>query len=187
MKSDPIHETMKRLAKNLRSAGIDYAVIGGMALAGHGLVRFTEDVDILLTSAGLAAFVGKGLSLGYAPAFESARKTFVDVETRVRIEVATTGEYPGDGKPKAVSFPDPADVGIDIEGIKIVGLETLVALKLASGISAPHRLRDLADVQDLIARLRLPADFSDRLDPSVREAYLERWRAAQSQPKEENP
>jgi len=47
MKADPIHETIKRLAMNLQSAGIEYAVIGGMALAGHGLVRVTEDVDIL--------------------------------------------------------------------------------------------------------------------------------------------
>jgi len=45
MKADPIHETMKRLARNLQSAGIDYAVIGGMALAGHGLVRYTESVQ----------------------------------------------------------------------------------------------------------------------------------------------
>jgi hypothetical protein len=158
-----------------------------MALAGHGLVRVTEDVDILLTAAGLTAFARKGLALGYAPAFEAARKTFVDVETRVRIEVVTTGEYPGDGKPKPVSFPDPAEVGIEIEGVKIIALEALVTLKLASGISAPHRLRDLADVQDLITRLRLPAQFADRLNPSVREAFLERWRAGQLQLTEENP
>jgi hypothetical protein len=54
-----------------------------------------------------------------------------------------------------------------------------VELKLASGISAPHRLKDLADVLELIRALDLPADLASRLDPYVREKYLELWRAAQ--------
>ena len=38
-------------------------------------------------------------------------------------------------------------------------------------MSAPHRLRDLADVQDLIETVGLPADFAERLDESVRGEY----------------
>jgi len=69
-----------------------------------------------------------------------------------------TGEYPGDGLPKPVAFPDPTAPGVtvEIEGIRVVTLEKLIELKLALGMSAPYRLRDLADVQDLIIRLRLP-------------------------------
>jgi hypothetical protein len=55
-----------------------------------------------------------------------------------------------------------------------------VELKLASGISAPHRLRDLADVLELIRVADLPAELADELDPFVREKYLELWRAAQT-------
>jgi len=51
-------------------------------------------------------------------------------------------------------------------------------LKLASGTSAPHRLRDLADVQDLIAHLSLPLALADRLDPSVQAAYRDLWEKA---------
>ena len=50
-------------------------------------------------------------------------------------------------------------------------------LKLASGISHPGRLKDLADVQELIQARGLPLDLRDELDPSVREKYTELWRA----------
>ena len=46
-------------------------------------------------------------------------------------------------------------------------------------MSAPHRLRDLADVQDLIGALGLPADFAERLDESVRGEYHRLWQAVQ--------
>ena len=91
----------------------------------------------------------------------------------VSIEVMTTGEYPGDGKPKPVSMPDPATASTRIDGIKFVTLEKLIELKLASGISAPHRLKVLADVQELIKIRRLDADFAAKLDPYVRTKYLE--------------
>ena len=46
-------------------------------------------------------------------------------------------------------------------------------MKLASGISAPHRLKDLADVQELIKIKKLDADFANKLDPYVRAKYVE--------------
>lgn len=179
MKRDPVHATMRRLARDLRGEGIDYVVVGGMALAAHGIIRVTQDVDILLTPSGLERFTEIAHRLGYAPAFPGARKSFLDLKTQVRVEVLTTGEYPGDGKPKAVAFPDPHRVGAEIEGVRFITLEKLIELKLASGISAPHRLRDLADVQDLVSELHLPLEFAEQLHPSVRSAYVERWRAAQ--------
>ena len=50
--------------------------------------------------------------------------------------------------------------------------------KLASGLSAAHRLRDLADVQDLIIVLNLPLELRERLDESVRAEYTRMWEAA---------
>lgn len=41
-------EDVKRLARYLEEAGVEYALIGGYALAAHGLVRFTEDIDLLV-------------------------------------------------------------------------------------------------------------------------------------------
>jgi len=148
-----------------------------LALAAHGFVRMTQDVDILMTAEGLTTFRERCVGRGYTPAFPGAQKTFRDTESRVRIEVITTGEFPGDGKPKPVSFPDPLAASVEREGIRIGTVEKLIELKLASGMSAPHRLRDLADVQDLVSVLGLPLDFAERLDPSVREAYRQMWHA----------
>ena len=49
--------------------------------------------------------------------------------------------------------------------------------KLASGMTAPHRLKDLADVQELIRIQQLPRAFADRLHAFVRDKYLELWQA----------
>jgi hypothetical protein len=172
-----LHGALRRLVQRLDAEGIPYALLGGLALAEHGYPRLTEDIDLLLTPSGLERFRQQLVGRGYRPAFSGAEKTFRDTETGVRIEIMTAGEYPGDGLPKPVAFPDPTTPGItvEIEGIRVVTLEKLIELKLASGMSASHRLRDLADVQDLISRLRLPLTLADRLDPSVQAAYRDLW------------
>jgi hypothetical protein len=172
-----LHHTLHRLAQQLDAKGIPYALLGGLALAEHGYPRLTEDIDLVMTPAGLARFRQQLVGQGYRPAFSGAQRTFRDAETGVRIEIVITGEYPGDGLPKPVAFPDPEVPGttVEIEGIRVVTLDKLIELKLASGISAPRRLRDLADVQDLIVRLALPLAFADRLDPWVQAAYRELW------------
>jgi hypothetical protein len=62
-----------------------------------------------------------------------------------------------------------------------VNLEKLIELKLASGLSATHRMRDLADVQDLIIALNPPLELKDDLDKSVRSEYQRIWKAALNQ------
>lgn len=168
-----VHKTMRRLAERLSSESIPYAVVGGMSLGEHGYVRMTDDVDILLTAGGLERFVERCVGRGYVRAFRGAARKFRDAETRVRIEVLVTGEYPGDGKPKPVSFPDPETSSVEVGGIRVIELPRLVELKLASGMTAPDRLRDLADVQELIRAEQLDESFADRIDPSVRTKFLE--------------
>jgi hypothetical protein len=148
-------------------------VIGAVALLAHGYPRFTEDIDLVMTAEGLRKFHEELIGLGYAPAFPGARKRIRSTADGVSIEVMTTGEYPGDGKPKPVSMPTPAEASTEIDGIRFVTLEKLIELKLASGISAPDRLKDLADVQELIKIRKLDADFARKLDPYVRPKYLE--------------
>lgn len=177
MEQGPIFHTLRRLAARLDEAGIPWVLVGGMALVAHGYRRFTEDVDILLAPEGLAAFGEHLLGRGYVPRFPGAARTFTDTETGVRIEVLASGDFPGDGKPKAVAFPRPEDVRFERDGLWLIRLEPLIELKLASGLSAEHRLRDLADVQDLIRRLDLPLELADALDPSVAEEYRRLWRS----------
>jgi hypothetical protein len=50
LKTGPVHDTLRRLALRLPEENIDYALIGGMALALHGFVRPTQDINLLATS-----------------------------------------------------------------------------------------------------------------------------------------
>jgi hypothetical protein len=168
-----LNKTLERLSKDLDERGIDYMVIGAVALLAHGYPRFTEDIDLVMTAEGLEKFHEELVGLGYAPAFPGARKRLRSTVDDISIEVMTTGEYPGDGRPKPVSMPAPSDASTEIDGVKFVSLEKLIELKLASGISAPHRLKDLADVQELIKIRKLDAEFAAKLDPYVRTKYLE--------------
>lgn len=168
-----LNKRLAQLTTDLKEHGIDYMVIGAVALLAHGYQRFTSDIDLVLTPDGLEAFHRKLIGLGYVPAFPGAKKRLRSTSDGIIIEVMTTGEYPGDGKPKPVSIPEPSKASTDINGIQVVTFERLIELKLASGISAPHRLKDLADVQELIKIRELPEDFSERLDPYVRAKFIE--------------
>ena len=180
MNTSSVHLTLRNVAQRLLKQQIDYVVIGGMALALHGLVRPTQDVDLLLTASGLEDFGNKLVGLGYAPAFPGARKHFRDTETGVRIDITTTGEFPGDSIAKAVSFPTPSAVAVLIDGFKVISIEKLIELKLASALCAAHRsLRDLADVQQLVETLDLPNNFSESLHVSVQQEYQRLWQLAQ--------
>jgi predicted nucleotidyltransferase len=172
-----LNETLRRVARDLENRGIDYSVIGAVALNNYGYRRFTEDIYLLLTCEGLEKFQNELVVPGYRPAFEGATKKFRTTEENVTIEIITAGEFPGDGKPKPVVFPAPNENQTEIDGIKTVTLEKLIELKLASGMTAPHRLKDLADVQELIKIKNLPADFAEELNPFVREKFLELQKA----------
>jgi hypothetical protein len=102
----------------------------------------------------------------------------------VNVDVVLAGEYPGDGKPKPVAFPDPASAAVRGRRVALLPLNTLIELKLASGMTAPHRLKDLADVLELIRALSLSREVSHSLDASVRDKYDELWQAAQTADRE---
>jgi len=168
-----LHGALGRLASDLEERGIDYMVIGAVALMAHGYPRFTEDIDLVMTAEGLETFHRELVGRGYAPAFEGARKRLRATRAGVPVEVITAGEYPGDGRPKPVSFPAPAEASVEIDGVRFVTLEKLVELKLASGMTAADRLKDLADVQELIKLRGLTGEFAERLHPYVREKFEE--------------
>jgi hypothetical protein len=173
-----VHRALERLARVLDDKGIPYAIIGALALNEWGYRRVTVDVDVLLTREGLQALKEAVLGRGYLEKFPGSRG-LRDTEAGVTVDVVLAGDYPGDGKPKAVAFPDPAQAAVRGRRVALLPLATLIELKLASGMSAPHRLKDLADVLELIRVLSLPLDQADALDASVREKYRELWQAAQ--------
>jgi hypothetical protein len=180
-KDSAVHKTLQKITRRLEELGISYALVGGMAMFFHGYRRFTDDVDILVTPDGLKEIHRRLEGLGYVPPF-SGSKHLRDAEYGVKVEFLTSGDYPGDGKPKPVAFPNPADASVVIEGVSCLQLPRLIELKLASGMTNPGRLNDLGDVQRMIQALGLPEQLADQLNPYVREKYKELWNAASNNP-----
>jgi hypothetical protein len=178
-----VQKTLIAITRRLNELQIPYAVAGGMALFAHGFRRFTEDVDILVTPDGLDRLHEALDGLGYVRPFAMS-KNLRNTETGVKIEFLLTGGFPGDGKPKPVAFPDPNQVATAIGDVRCLTLPTLIELKLASGMTAPSRLKDLADVQELIRMLHLPSTFGDQLDPYVRMKFDELWKSVEVDPEE---
>ena len=169
-----VQVTLRKITKRLTELNIPYVVAGAMALHRHGFRRFTEDVHLLVIRDGLKAIHDALDGLGYMHVFKGSKK-MRDTETGVQIVFLITGDFPGDGKPKPVAFPDPAEAGIDIDGVNILSLPRLVELKLASGMANLNRLKDLADVLEIIRVLKLDASFAEGISPYVRPKFDELW------------
>src|SRR5207302_1460232 len=72
-KESAVHKSLERIARRLDELGVPHAIAGGMALFFHGLRRFTEDVDILVTRDGLAEIHRRLEGLGYLPPFAGSK------------------------------------------------------------------------------------------------------------------
>ncbi len=178
-----VQRALEKLVAALEAQGIPYAIVGALALNEFGYQRATVDVDVLLTPEGLQAFKAAHLGRGFVERSPGGRG-LRDVENGVDIDVLLTGGYPGDGKPKPVVFPNPAVVAERGSRVALLPLPRLIELKLASGMTAPHRLKDLADVQELIRAASLSRELANTLDPYVRDKYLELWQAVHDHPQE---
>jgi len=172
-----VHDAAAAIAERLAEAGIDYAIAGAIALGEHGFKRLTVDVDVLIRREGLDRFKAEWLGRGYVDV-RPGGKAVRDTINNVKIDFLLTGDFPGDGKAKPVAFPDPREAAIAGDKYRVVSLPRLVEMKLASGMTAPHRLQDLADVLRLIRAADLPRDFTTQIDPYVRDKFVELWLAS---------
>lgn len=178
MSKSPVHRAAEDIARRLEEAGIDYAIAGALSLGVYGLVRATEDVDILVTRDGLEKFKEAWLGRGYVN-LRAGGKPVRDTTHNVRIDFLIAGDFPGDGKPKPVAIPVPETVAVSGEKYRVLSLPKLIELKLASGMTAPHRMQDLTDVLRLVRAAGIPRDFAEQLDPYVRAKFVELWELAQ--------
>ncbi|MEQ1825357.1 MAG: hypothetical protein ABL921_05400 [Pirellula sp.] len=179
MSKSPIHETMRRLTTTLDGMQIPFAIAGAMAANAHGYHRTTSDVDILIRREDLERFKAQYIGRGWANKFEGS-KNFRDAVTNVNVDALLVGSYPGDGLPKPVVFAPPESCMYrDEDGVPIITLATLFELKLASGMTASHRMQDMADVMNLIRIQKLPANYREQLNPYVAAKFDELWHAAQ--------
>jgi hypothetical protein len=79
-----------KIVQRLQAEGIEYALIGGVAVAFHAEPRFTRDIDILLRQNGLAKLTAILSEEGY---FESSTpRTFKDSQSTLHRFFKAEGE-----------------------------------------------------------------------------------------------
>ena len=152
LENQTLWETATRVHEVLSLAGIDHAVVGGVAVCLHGYRRNTVDLDLLVR-----------------PDDANAIRTVLDSEN-VRFVMAGASE----GSGQSAVFPDPADASqlTHIEGLPVLSLAALIQSKLACGLGNLRRThKDFADVVELIAIHRLHSSFARLLHKSVQPEF----------------
>jgi hypothetical protein len=169
----------------LKRHQIPHRLVGGLALNMLGVGRPTGDVDIVVPK----GLWHKALKL-LSPLATDSQGLYLGLEDEpeggmalagphgVYIELWPEGTTHGEiARLRGYSKRHPAGhMAFSLGGDGLVGL---INSKLASHLSATDRLKDAADVQRLIQKLKLPAEFKAKLDRRVQGEYQRLWRSAQ--------
>ena len=178
-KAGRVWDTLRELERRLGEAGLDYVVIGGLALNAYNYPRQTIDVDIVLTPADFERFKARFAGSAYRSLPKLPRR-FLDPATDVTIDVLIAGQIAGNAKKNSsVRFPDPSEAEVHAD-LRTVSLARLIELKLVT-----WRYKDWGDVVELIRRNNLPTSFAEKLDPITRSVYGECWDQANDKGYEE--
>lgn len=148
---DRLTETATRVCNALRQAGIDYRVVGGLAVLFHVqardplAARLTKDVDLAVNRADLLRIAEAVRSLGLEHRHVAGVDMLVDSaapKARTGVHLLFAGEKvrPTDLEP----VPTLADPGFDQEGVLVTSVASLLRMKLIS-----FRLRDKTHIVDM--------------------------------------
>jgi predicted nucleotidyltransferase len=153
---------LESLLRKLTAHGVDFVVVGGIAVIAHGSARVTRDLDICYATdqANLDALGAAMVELGARLRGVPDPVPFVpDGRTLRRTQILTLATDDGwidllaapSGAPPYAQLRDRADrVIIGDVAIRVAALDDLEAMKRAAG-----RPRDLLDVEELEAIRRL--------------------------------
>lgn len=173
MAADRVDDLLLRVTRILDAAGLDYAVIGGNAVAAWvstvdpGAVRNTKDVDLLIRRSDFERIAAALKPAGFEPAEVLGVPMFVDERdpsprTGVHLIFANERIRPDD----PVRAPDVSDATAGVRGFRVLPLLSLVTMKLSS-----FRLRDQAHLIDLLWLKLIDARWKEKLPADLRPRY----------------
>jgi hypothetical protein len=170
-----LEQTARTAAATLAHYDIPHLIVGGLAVQEHGYPRLTIDVDIVVPDVLEAVeFLTADLSGPFARV-SGCEDRLLDRRNQVNVDLLPAGKVLKQGC--RVPFPLPSKVA---ETPQIIGLADLISLKLDSWNGSPlRRLKDKADVVELIKHRNLPRDLA--VMAAVSNLYLETWDALKAE------
>jgi hypothetical protein len=170
-----LEQTLRDAVHVLAHHQIPHLVAGGLAVQEYGYFRVTLDADIIVPDTLDAVEVLTADLGGPFERYRGCEDTVRDRRNGALIHLLPAGR--AYRRVCRVPFPMPEEV-IDVP--RFVPLEKLIALKLDSWVNSPsRRLKDKADVIELIKALHLPRELA--VDEPVRHLYIEAWDALASE------
>lgn len=147
------NSTILSVARSLRDK-VDAPVLGGIAVYLHGYLRTTVDLDL------------------YTPDRQRTAEQLIDAGARWD---APRREHVLDGV--RIHTVTPEDAGHEvgrtsiIDGVRVVSLKDLIAIKLLCGLNNTGRSKDIGDVEELIRAIPLNKLFAGKLPPTLRASF----------------
>lgn len=142
--SSRLGKQLEEAITTLDSVGAKFALIGGLALAPHKVVRATQDVD-LLVDADVADTVDRALTvLGYRCLHRSA-----DAANYLRGDQRLDFLYAHRAAARQI-LDAASQLTTPFGTLHVVRAEGLIAFKLQGWVNDPRRGQDLEDIRALI-------------------------------------
>lgn len=146
---------IEEIVATLESLGIPFALIGGLALSSHNVIRATQDID-LLTDAARADEIDKALEkLGYHCLYRSG-----DAGNYLRGDERLDFLYAS--RPTAVRLLSGApELATAFGRLRVISTEGLIAFKLQGWVNDSRRTQDLEDIRALLRANRDTVDLKE--------------------------
>lgn len=156
--------SVEAIVRALNEAGVQYLIVGGVAVNAHGFVRLTRDIDIVLAleprnaAKGLHVLLGIGYALGIPAKPEDFADPAVREEWRRSKQMIVLKLWSDEHRrtPIDIFVYEPFDFGRESKAASvmeispglfapIVSLETLLQMKREAG-----RPQDMIDIEELL-------------------------------------
>jgi hypothetical protein len=142
-----LNDELVALLASLDREGVDYALIGGLAVAVWGAPRFTQDIDLLVlpadverakAAARLCGFTLESLPMDFKDGTELRRVSKLAGSEHLMVDFMLVSEQlqPAWDSRKRIPF----EGGV----LSVISRDSLIAMKIAAG-----RQQDLLDVENL--------------------------------------
>lgn len=138
----------------LNQLGAPFALIGGLALASHNVIRATQDVDLLIDLDDADAIDTELARLGY-------RCLHRNTDAGNYVRGAERVDFLYASRPIARRLLAGAtQLNTSLGALRVISLEGLIGFKLQGLVNDPRRTQDLEDIRSLLRanRTRLNLD-----------------------------